>query len=261
MKGKKPPGNLDYVCRIIDILYKTKSMETLSKRSFFVLAALFAFTTLRAQTADDIVNKYVAAIGGKDALSSVKSLTIQATSTIMGNDGPTTITIVVGQGYKSESEFGGSKIVTCVTPTGGWVLNPYMGAPTPTAMPDEQLKSAKVNMMLDPLANYAANGYKVELAGQDSVDYKVKMSGNGNDVIDYINMKTYLLDKVSTHYSMGGQEGDLTISFADYKKLDGGLMYPYTTTMSLQQGDLVIAASKVTVNSTVDPKIFDMPKQ
>src|SRR5580658_8040803 len=115
MKGKKPPGILDYVCRIIDILYKTKSMETLRKRSFFALAALLALTTtLRAQTADDIVNKYVAAIGGKDALSSVKSLTIQATSTIMGNDGPTTITIVVGQGYKSASEFGGSKIVTCV---------------------------------------------------------------------------------------------------------------------------------------------------
>src|ERR1700691_5070116 len=100
MKGKKPPGNLDYVCRIIDILYKTKSMETLTKRSVFVLAALLAFTTLRAQTADDIVNKYAAAIGGKDAISSVKSLVVDATTSIMGNDGATKITILVGQGYK-----------------------------------------------------------------------------------------------------------------------------------------------------------------
>jgi len=252
---------LDYVCRIIDILYKTKSMETLSKRSFFVLAALFAFTTLRAQTADDIVNKYVAAIGGKDAISSVKSLSIDATTSIMGNDGATTITILVGKGYKSESDFGGTKIVTCVTPTGGWTLNPYGGAATPTAMPDEQLKGAKINMMLAPLANYAADGYKVELTGQDSTDYKLKMTGNGIDVTYYINMKTYLLDKVGTHMSMGGQDADLNISFTDYKKLDGGLMYAYTTTLGLPQGDLVIADKKITVNSTVDPKVFDMPKQ
>jgi hypothetical protein len=236
-------------------------METLSKRSFFVLAALLAFTTLRAQTADDIVNKYVAAIGGKDALSSVKSLTIQATSTIMGMDGPTAITILVGKGYKSESDFSGTKFVTCVTPTGGWTLNPYMGAATPTAMPDDQLKSGKIQMMLDPLANYAANGYKVELAGQDSADYKLKMSGNGVNVTFYVNMKSYLLDKVGSHISAGGQEADIDIAFSDYKKLDGGLLYPYTSTMTLPQGDLVIAASKIAVNATVDPKIFDMPKQ
>ncbi len=246
---------------IIDILYKTKSMETLTKRSFFVLAALLAFTTLRAQTADEIVNKYVDAIGGKDAISSVKSLVVESTMTAMGNDAPTTTTILVGKGYKNESDFAGTKLVTVVTPTGGWMVNPYAGAPTPTAMPDDQFKSSKVNMLLNPLANYAANGAKVELLGKDSADYKLKMSGNGMDVTYYMNMKTYLIDKLVSQTSMGGQSGDITISFSDYRKLDGGLLYPYATTLDLPQVSLAIAVKKVTVNSTIDPTAFDMPKQ
>ena len=70
-------------------------METLIKRSFFVLASVLAFSTLRAQTADDIVGKYVAAIGGKDALSGIKSLVISGSMEVMGNDGTDTVTLVI----------------------------------------------------------------------------------------------------------------------------------------------------------------------
>ena len=59
-------------------------METLMKRSLFALAALLAFTTLRAQTADDIISKYVTAVGGKDAITGVKSLIIESSVSVMG---------------------------------------------------------------------------------------------------------------------------------------------------------------------------------
>jgi hypothetical protein len=262
MKGKKPPGILDYVCRIIDILYKTKSMETLMKRSFFALAALMALTTtLRAQTADDIVNKYVAAIGGKDALSSVKSLILENSVSVQGMDLTSTTTILVGKGYKNETEFQGTKMVNCVTDKGGWVLNPMMGAPTPTALPDDQAKAGRIQTLVDPLANYAANGYKVELIGQDTADYKLKMTGNGVEVTYYINMKTYLADKLVNKGSVGGQDGETTISFSDYRKTDAGILYPYATAIETPQYSLAMTIKKLTVNPTVDPTAFDMPKQ
>jgi hypothetical protein len=260
MKGKKPPGNLDYVCRIIDILYKTKSMETLSKRSFFVLAALFAFTTLRAQTADDIVNKYVAAIGGKDALAGVKSLVMTGSTEVMGQDGTTTVTLVVGQGFKTETAIGDQKFINCITPKQGWALNPYMGATTPTAIPDDQLKSGQVQLLLDPLANYAASGYKVELTGKDSADYKIKLTGGGVELTYFVNQKTSLVDKFTSTLNMGGQSMDITISLSDYKKLDGGLLFPYTRIAEYPQATLTSNFKTVTVNSTIDPKVFDLPK-
>jgi hypothetical protein len=236
-------------------------METLRKRSLIVLAALMAFTTLHAQTADDIVNKYVTAVGGKDAINSVKSLILETSVSVMGNDVPSTTTIVVGKGYKNETDFNGTKMVQCVSDKGGWVLNPMMGAATPTAMTDDQLKASKIRLQIDPLANYAASGYKVELIGKDSADYKLHMTGSDVDVTYYINMKTYLSDKLISHVSAGGQDGETTITFSDYRKTDAGIMYPYAESLDLPNYSLAITVKKITVNPTVDPAIFDMPKQ
>jgi hypothetical protein len=235
-------------------------METLRKHSFFVLAGLLAATTLHAQTADDVVNKYVSAVGGKDAISGVKSLIVESNMAVMGQDAPSTTTILVGKGYKTETDFNGSKLINCVTPTGGWMVNPFQGAATPTAMPEDQFKSSKINLQVDPLANYAANGFKIELQGKDSADYKIRMTGGVTDAVYYINMKTSLMDKVVSHTNMGGQDADITITFSDYKKLDNGLMYPHSTNLDLPQVSLAITVKKVTVNPDIDPKIFDMPK-
>jgi hypothetical protein len=236
-------------------------MKTLSKRSFFVLAALLAFSTLRAQTADDIVNKYVAAVGGKDAINSVKSLIVEASVQVMGMDMPSTTTIMVGKGYKNESDYQGTKIIQCVSDKGGWMVNPPMGVATPTAMTEDQAKAGKIQLQIDPLSNYAANGYKVELIGKDSADYKLKMTGSSVDVTYYINMKTYLIDKLVSHTSAGGgQDGERTVNFSDYRKTDAGLFYPYGTSLDLPNISVAIAVKKITVNATVDPTIFDMPK-
>jgi hypothetical protein len=235
-------------------------METLRKRSLIALAALLTFTTLRAQTADDIVNKYTTAVGGKDAISGVKSLILESSVAVMGNDMPSTTTIVVGKGYKNESDFQGTKIIQCVSDKGGWVVNPMAGAATPTAMTDDQVKAGKVQLQIDPLSNYVANGYKVELLGKDSADYKLKMTGTGVDVTYYINMKTYLIDKaVSKSASADG--GETTINFSDYRKTDAGIMYPYAESLDLPNFSLAITIKKITVNPTIDPTAFDMPKQ
>ena len=80
-------------------------METLRKASFFVLATLVVTTTCCAQTAEDIVAKNLLAIGGKDVVTNTKSVVITSNLEVMGNDVPTTTTIVAGKGFKSETDF------------------------------------------------------------------------------------------------------------------------------------------------------------
>jgi hypothetical protein len=254
-------GNSNYVCRIIDILYKNKSMKTLSITSFFVVIAAFSFTTLRAQTADDIVGKYISAVGGKDAVAAVKSVVMVGTSSVSGFDGNTTITLVVGKGFKTESDFNGQKVIQAITPTSGWGVNAFIGAPTPTALPAEAVKAGQVQLQFDPLGNYAANGSKIELAGKDSADYKIKVSG-GQNTTYYINQKTYLLDKLTTTITAMGQQAEVTLTFSDYRKGDGGtVLVPYSENIDYPQASVAVIFKTITVNSTVDPTVFDMPKQ
>lgn len=236
-------------------------METLRKPSFFVLAALLACTNLHAQTADEIVNKYVDAIGGKPAIENIKTLYIESDVEVMGNSLPSITWIVNGKGYKNEVDFNGNKIVNCVSDKGGWTINPMMGSTTATAIPDEQMKTMKGQMNVGgPLYDYAAKGNKIELTGQDSADYKIKLTIPSATTVFYINKKTYYIDKSVTNANMMGQDVEITAAFSDYRKLDGGYVLGFSQSITQPQYTLNITHKKVEVNKTIEPTIFDMPK-
>jgi hypothetical protein len=244
---------------MINIFYKNKYMKTLIKRSFFILMVPVGMTTLHAQTVEDITGKYVNAIGGKTVLASIKSLTIESSIDVMGQEAPSTTNILVGKGFKSETDIQGQKMVQAVTPDGAWAIMP---GGTPTAAPADQAKASVMQLEIpsNPLANYAAKGIKVELIGKDSADFKLQASTPGVTSTYYINMKTYQLDKTVSKISAGGQDVETTISYSDYRKTDAGYVIAYATTLELPQITLTINVKKVTVNGTIDPTIFAMPK-
>src|SRR5579863_890592 len=102
-----------------------------------------AEATAPALTVDEIVNKNTDAVGGKDAISKVKSMSMDATMQVMGNEAPSSTVVVDGVGVKQESEFNGMKIISVYTDKGGWMQNPMAGAADPTPMPDEQYNTGK----------------------------------------------------------------------------------------------------------------------
>src|SRR5260221_11558537 len=109
-------------CGMIDILYKNKYMKTLKKSSFLLLSGFLVSGSLWAQSADDIVSKYVDAIGGRKMVSGINFLVNESSASVMGRHAPRTNYILNGKGFKSETEFNGSKILNCVTDKGGWAL-------------------------------------------------------------------------------------------------------------------------------------------
>ena len=236
------------------------------------LSLLFLFTVLsfitKAQTADEIINKHIDAIGGKDKINTIKSVQIESVMTVMGNDAPMTTTILNGKGYRNELDFNGTKIIQVVTDKGGWMVNPMMGASDPTAIPDDQFKASKEQIFVGgPLLNYAANGNTVELKGKEKVGtvdaYKVVMtSADKLTTTYYFDPTTYYLLKVVRVINMGGNEGETSAVFSDYRKTDFGYVVPYASETTLPQGFTMTASvKKVDLNKDVDPKIFDMPKQ
>ncbi len=235
----------------------------LVKIGIALLVAVACFGGVRAQTADEIINKYIDALGGKDKLDQVKTVYIESTSQAMGNEGPMTSSLVNGKGFRMDTEMNGQKITQVLTDNGGWQINPYMGAVAPQALPDEAYKQSKGQLYFaGPLYNYAAKGNKVEFVGKDGNAYKLKVtSADSVETMTYIDATTYFLTKISRSVEFMGQATDLTITYSDFKKADLGIVMPYSSEINYGgQFSITNTVKKIEFNKTIDPSIFVMPK-
>lgn len=236
------------------------------KITLLVAIAMFIAAFAKAQTADDIVNKYIDAVGGKDAVSKVNSVYIEASITAMGNESSGTTTIVNGKGWKSESEMMGSKLVTVYSDKGGWSINPFMGSSDATAMPDEMYKSGEDQIYVFQFLDYAAHGAKIELLGQEKVGdanaYKIKYSNKDNsETTFYFDANTYLIIQAEKDISMMGQDMQMVVHTSNYQKTDAGVLMPTTTQVDYgTQFSLTTNAKKISINTAIEPTVFDMPK-
>jgi outer membrane lipoprotein-sorting protein len=236
------------------------------KTGLLAATALFSTILVQAQTADEVISKHISAIGGKEKVSQIKSLYMEGAVEIMGNEAPITSYILNGKGYKSEMEFNGQKIINAMNEKGGWMVNPMLGSSAPQALPEEQFKTGKDQMVIGgALLAYQAHGDKAELQGKEKVNntdaYRIKLTTKENDTTTYfIDANTYYLVKVIKVANMAGQEAEVETSFSDFKKTDYGFTMPYKTEISLPQGfTLAMNFKKVEVNKEIDPKIFEMP--
>jgi hypothetical protein len=236
-------------------------------RLFFIsIATLVSSSVIKAQSADDIISKSIDAIGGKELLGRVKSVYFEGAASAMGNDYPTKTTILAGKGFKSETTVNGMDIVSCITDTSGWDINPFAGPPEPTAMAPEMVKKGQASLLIGgELMNFKDRGFTASLEGRDSVQnvnaYKVKLSQAGTDIIYYIDPNTYYVLKVDSKISMGGKDIASTASFSNYKKTDFGYVAATTMEVTNMGYDVTLNYTKIEVNKEIDPKIFLMPKQ
>ena len=240
-------------------------MKTLKFITLSVLT-LFASQMVPAQTADEIVGKYIDAIGGKDQISRISSMYTEGSLDVMGGTGTIKHTILVGKGAKDEIDVQGTSVTMCVTDSAGWSINPMTGNYNAEYMPPEQYKASKDGIYIGgPFFDFAARGYKLELAGQQAIG-----DLNTNKVIvtspDSVNTQYffdsgtgYLVQIVQTS-NMGGQSMDITIGFSDYRKTDAGLAVPYKVETNYGgQFFLTETVTKVDINQPVDPAVFVKP--
>jgi hypothetical protein len=219
-----------------------------------------------SQTADEIIGKYIDAIGGKDKLSHIKTLHTEEEMTIMNNPAPSVTDIVDGKAYKNQVDFNGQQIITCYTDKAGWTVNPLAGQSTPAAVPADQLKIGQMQFDISgPLLNYAAKGNKVSLIGTEglggSTVYKLKLITAGNmEITFFIDAGTFLLSKEIVNLSAGGNPFELVVVSSNYKKTPYGYTMPFTREVSYPGLTVTTEVKKVEINNEIDPAIFEMPK-
>ena len=226
----------------------------------FFVSLLLVGMGLGAQTVDEIVNKHIEAIGGKANLDKVKSLTFDLTMDVMGSTAPVSEFLLNGKGFKTIAEFNGQQIISSFTDVGGWTVNPLAGVNDPTPMPEAVYKGGRDQIYVGgSLLDYAAKGYKVELAGKDAGGYKLKVTKDGSETNYVIDTATYYVTKSITSGEMMGAPTEITFIYSDHKKMDFGIVLPSTILVDLGGFSFTSKVNKVEANKEIDPKIFEIP--
>ena len=243
--------------------------QRLLTAALFLLFAQAAF----AQTADEIVQKHIAALGGRAALEKIKSRVTTGTITLslpVGGDVTGSIEVYNVAPNKSRTAIKidlsalGAGMVTQdqrFDGTSGYVIDSLQGN---HEMPAEQVQLMKNNIFPTPLLNYKENS-TMELQGKEKVGERdayvlIGKPKAGPAVRLYLDAETYLPVKsvVKVNVPQLGTEVEQTTELSDYRDVDA-VKVPFQSHVSSSLQTLVIKVTKVEQNTTIDPAMFSKP--
>jgi hypothetical protein len=228
--------------------------------------SMLAFVSMNAQTADEVVNKHIEALGGKEKLNAIKTVYSEYDMDIMGNQASGVTYQVNGKAFRNEMDFGGQKIIQVITDKGGWGINPMAGQMTAEPMPEDMVKASQYQLYPGGmLMDYASKGYTVELQGKEELNatptYKLLVKNqDGNETTLWLDAATYHILKSTSKINAQGQEMETSTVFSNYIKTDYGLAVPGNAEVTLPGVTLNIISKKVEVNKEVDMKLFEQPQ-
>lgn len=229
-------------------------------KKFFMFLMVLGATSIFAQTADEIVNNHIKAIGGIDNWRKVTTAYSELSTDMGGMKVPVKIWQIDAKGMRVEFVVQGMTGIQVITDKSGWSLMPFMGQTNPEPTPEEQLKAAQSQLDLKgQLIDYAQKGSNLEFIGEDVEDgvevYKLKLiEKSGAETTFFIDKESYYILKTSTKVKIQGQEVDSVTSYGNYKKV-GDIMFPH----SINGGMGNATIEKMELNSKIEATMFDMP--
>jgi hypothetical protein len=230
----------------------------------------FAAAAASAQSADELVEKYIQAKGGREKIKAVKSVRFAGRMTMgQGMEAPVTMELVPpARKVRQDFTIQGMTGTQAYDGANGWQVMPFLGKTEAEVMTGDDLKEIKQNadLLEGPLFNYKDKGNKVEYLGKGDLEgspvQKLKLTEKDGDVTTiYLDADSYLELKSETTRTIRGQATDIETTFGNYKQVEG-LTMPFTmeTKMKGAPGPQVITIDKIEVNTSIAANRFDAPK-
>lgn len=124
----------------------------------------------------------------------------------------------------------------------------------------EELEAKKKSIGLVPEMNYKATGMTYELKGienQNGTDYYVLLTTDGQkQQYDYYDVNTFMKAKTTTIETEDGQTMEQTMSYSDYKEVNG-VMFAHALNMMMGEMGFSGTVTAIEVNGKIDPKTFN----
>jgi hypothetical protein len=250
------------------------------KKGLFVILLMAFVTGAFAQTADEVINKFVEASGGKEKLNAINTLQYDQVISVkspMGNfEVPIKYYKDKNKMYRMQAsmQFAGQNLnfFSVINDTAGYVMMPAL----PMLGTEGGLK--KLDEKERKLQDYAAKGSKVELLKDDKVNkedcYKIKLTmKTGQEITYLISKATNLVTRVDTKGTMaasmsgvgammgdaaGGRAQKMEVStiYSAYQDFNG-VKIPTKINIKAAMGDSESTISNVRINETIDPKMYN----
>jgi len=230
------------------------------KKLILLMSAFIAVTVINAQSIDDIVKKYSAAIHA-DQLAKVSTIMITGKMSSMGMEMPLTMIMKNPNKIKVAYSFNGQEMVSVFDGEKGYMINPMTGSSQPVELTPDQLRSVQSsNAFSNEMLNYFKNG-KLVLEGEESVNgkpaFKLKASPEGaNPVYMFLDKDSYMLVKSTTTVEQMGTSMNVDSFMSDYVDIQGVVIPKKTTAMANGMEAAVITFDKIEINVPVEDSVF-----
>lgn len=237
--------------------------------AFFLIPGL----ALKAQTADEIVSRYIENTGGKEAWSAIKSMKATGVVKAQGMELPAVI-LTKPMKQKVAITFQGLTIVQpAFDGETGWQTNFMNMKAEKMEAEDNEIAKADADDFPNPFMGYKEKGYAVELQGSETVEgtdcFKVKFTKKPVkiDGKEEENSSIYFFDKenfvpivIKTMVKKGPAKGKFAETvLSDYQEV-GGVMMPFAMDQKFEgQMQASIAIQKMEANVEIDDKEFAFP--
>jgi hypothetical protein len=250
-------------------------MKTLAARLAMAVVFLTWGSVTWAQTADEVLEKSLTALGGRAALGKLTSRSEVGTISLSTPAGEIagSIELLNAKPNKSRtlvkadlSALGAGELVIDTRFDGntGYAMDSLQGNRDVTG---NQLDNLRNSSFPHPFLTYKAMGTTAQLSGKEKAGERdayvvIFEPTSGSTVRAFVDAETYLPIKtvLKVEVPQVGQTVEQTTEFQDYREVDGvKVPFRLVSTSSLQ--NYTITFTKVEHNAQVDEALFSKPKQ
>ena len=227
-----------------------------------------AASTLRAQTAKDVLDRMIEAQGGRAALAAIKDTTLSGTIDMIafGMSGRVTMSAKEPDKMRVDIEIGGTVLTQAYDGTTAWMTNPQAGGAVQEMDAKQSAEFRRQALGNDSLLHPEKYGLTFTVKGREKIQDKAyivleQAYADGEKILLYVDPDSYLVFKShSKATDQSGAEVDAETFMLDYRK-DAGLTVAHG--MSVIQGGaefMRMSFAKISTNSGLTDAFFKKPK-
>jgi outer membrane lipoprotein-sorting protein len=234
-------------------------------------AGLIVASCAAAETADDVLERNFAALGGKEKLRAVQTLRLEATQESGGKSVPVKVWWKRPDKIRIQSPFQGLETVQVFDGRQAWYTYPDLPGFETQILTEAEMAAlrAQADFVEGPTFDHAAKGHRVELLGKEKLGdgeaWRLLLTTAQGDVRTlWFDVDSNLQVREDRKEFRDGKEVAIESTFSDFRRV-GGLLFAHRAEERVLDGGKaggelsVFSVQKLELNVEVPDALFAQP--